>query len=124
MKEIKSIIFMAYGQRSSDGKRFIKNQQLREEFESSMAYDALFISLVTNADYAAEFVNGIIPTKMIEQMNTLVSDGPKTVLAEVPRNEPDKVEVITRAKVMGMTDQEFKALAERLRIGDAVLSDD
>ena len=33
--EFKNIILTAYGKQSDDGKRFIKNQELREEFESS-----------------------------------------------------------------------------------------
>ena len=62
--EFKNIILSSYGQRSDDGKRFIKNQQLRDEFESSEAYSTLFMELVPNAESAIEFINGVIPRDM------------------------------------------------------------
>ena len=57
----KEIILKAYGVKSDDGKRFIKSQQLRDEFTQTEAYSDLFFTLATNADEAAAFVNGIIP---------------------------------------------------------------
>lgn len=68
MDEFKKIILMAYGQRSDDGKRFIKNKALSEEFGSSEAYSELFMELVTKPDEAAAFVNGLIPAGMAEQL--------------------------------------------------------
>lgn len=38
---LKDIVLTSYGVRSEDGKRFIKNEQIREEFETSLAYEAL-----------------------------------------------------------------------------------
>ena len=69
--EFKHIVLMAYGQRSEDGKRFIKNQTLRDEFESSEAYSTLFFELVTDADAAATFMNGIIPTGLVEDVEKI-----------------------------------------------------
>ena len=57
----KEIILKAYGQKSPDGKRFIKNDELREEFSQTEAYSDLFMELSTNADKAAEFIKGITP---------------------------------------------------------------
>jgi hypothetical protein len=59
--EFKKLILMAIGQKSSDGRRFIKNDEIRQEFESCGAYDVLFMECVTDADKAAEFINGLIP---------------------------------------------------------------
>ena len=50
--EFKNIILIAYGQRSDDGKRFIKNQELRDEFASTEAYSTLFMELVMDTDSA------------------------------------------------------------------------
>lgn len=61
IKEFKRLILKAYGVKSVDGKRFIKNDQLREEFESSAAYSAIFMELATNTDAATAFANGILP---------------------------------------------------------------
>ena len=58
----KDLLLKSYGQKSLDGKRFIKNQALRDEFEQSPAYSQLFMQLATDADAASKFVNGIIPS--------------------------------------------------------------
>lgn len=64
----KEIVLRAYGERSEDGKKFIKNERLREEFEGSLAYEELMVKLVTEADFAAKFVNGIMPAGMADQI--------------------------------------------------------
>lgn len=64
----KEIVLRAYGERSGDGKKFIKNERLREEFEGSLAYEELMVKLVTEADFAAKFVNGIMPAGMADQI--------------------------------------------------------
>lgn len=67
----KKIVLKSYGQKSLDGKRFIKNDQLREEFEQTEAYSQLFMKLATDADYAAKFINGIIPADLSQQQPSL-----------------------------------------------------
>lgn len=57
----KDIILKAYGEKSLDGKRFIKSAELRDSFEQTEAYSQLFMELATNAEAAAAFVNGITP---------------------------------------------------------------
>ena len=64
----KEIVLRAYGERSEDGKKFIKNERLREEFEGSLAYEELMVKIVTEADFAAKFVNGIMPAGMADQI--------------------------------------------------------
>lgn len=61
VEAFKDLILRSYGVKSDDGKRFIKNQELRDEFVQSEAYSELFMELATNAEAAAAFVNGIIP---------------------------------------------------------------
>lgn len=61
MKEFKKIILMAYGKKSEDGRRFIKTQELRDEFVQTAAYDALFIELVTDEEAAAKFIEAVLP---------------------------------------------------------------
>jgi len=57
----KTLILKSYGIKSDDGKRFIKNQEVRDSFEQTEAYSILFMELATNADSATAFVNGIVP---------------------------------------------------------------
>jgi hypothetical protein len=62
----KRVILISYGIKSDDGKRFVKSDELRAEFESHAAYTALFIELATDAKAAADFVNGIMPSDLVE----------------------------------------------------------
>lgn len=57
----KDIILRSYGEKSADGRRFIKSPELSEAFSQTEAYVQLFEELSSDADAAAAFVNGIIP---------------------------------------------------------------
>ena len=57
----KDLILRSYGEKSQDGKRFVKNQELRDAFSQTEAYSELFMELAGNAEAAAAFVNGITP---------------------------------------------------------------
>lgn len=70
MKIFKELLLKSYGVKSPDGKRFIKNDELREEFAQTEAYSQLFMELATNADEAAAFVNGIIPADLAKEAAT------------------------------------------------------
>lgn len=60
----KDLILKAYGVKSDDGRRLIKNGSVRDEFSQTEAYSKLFMELAFDADKAAEFVNGITPNKV------------------------------------------------------------
>lgn len=56
----KDIVLKSYGKISDDGRRFIKNDEVREEFQQSKAYSTLFMELATDADAATKFIEGVI----------------------------------------------------------------
>lgn len=68
IKIFKKLILQAYGEKSSDGKRFRKTNDngvaLSLEFSETEAYSKLFMELSTDDAAAAEFVNGIIPESL------------------------------------------------------------
>lgn len=68
IKVFKDLVLKAYGQKSADGKRFIKSDELTAEFAQTEAYSQLFMELATNADAAAAFVNGIVPADLAKQV--------------------------------------------------------
>lgn len=61
MKLFKDIILGAYGVKSPDGREFIKSDELSRKFSQTEAYSKLFMELITDAEAAADFVNGIVP---------------------------------------------------------------
>ena len=57
----KDFILKSYGIKSEDGRRFIKSQQLRDEFEQSEAYSELFMQMISNEnDIQTKFINGVV----------------------------------------------------------------
>ena len=69
IKIFKDLLLKAYGQKSADGKRFIKSEEISEAFSQTEAYSMLFMELATDADAAAEFVNGIVPSDINADKN-------------------------------------------------------
>ena len=77
----KDLLLRSYGVKSPDGRRFIKNDELREEFSQTEAYSEMFIELATDAKAASDFVNGIIPADMQEQLKNMPEDMKKQIEA-------------------------------------------
>lgn len=69
----KNIIMMSVGRRSEDGKRFIKSDEITQEFMQTNAYSELFMELVTNADASAGFIRAIVPSSLSEKMDEQLS---------------------------------------------------
>ena len=60
---LNDIILTAYGKKSEDGKRFIKSEELKEEFRTSLAYEALTESFFDDEGQTlGKFVQGITST--------------------------------------------------------------
>ena len=114
--EFKNIILSSYGQRSTDGRRFIKNQTLREEFESTEAYSTLFMELVTDADKASEFVRGVIPQDLAEEAAKAIPTAP--VLASAPDVEVKEIETVTRKELEEMDALGFSVMTRRIGLGE------
>lgn len=63
----KEMILKAYGQKSPDGRRFIKSKELSEEFSQTEAYSILYMELATDDKAAAKFVNGVMPGELVQE---------------------------------------------------------
>lgn len=111
MDEFKKLVLGSYGKKSDDGTKFTKTAELREEFLSSPAYDVLFMELVTDATKAAEFVNGIIPKGLAEQVAAMPQ--PARTLNEQVEAERIKEGVeprlLTRTEATEMSHEELSS---------------
>lgn len=76
IKIFKELVLKAYGEKSPDGKRFMKSEELSTAFSQTEAYSILFMELATDSDAAAKFVNGIIPADM--DVNPAMAKLPKS----------------------------------------------
>jgi hypothetical protein len=63
----RDLLSKSVGTRSPDGKRFIRDENITADFMETNAFDEFFVELM-NADYAAEFIHGILPHQIIEKM--------------------------------------------------------
>jgi len=63
----KELLIKSYGIISDDGRRFIKNDQIREEFQQTNAYSELFMLFATDEKEASKFINEILPKNLVEQ---------------------------------------------------------
>ncbi|MCM1577928.1 MAG: hypothetical protein NC078_03915 [Ruminococcus sp.] len=70
-KLFKQIILKSYGEKSPDGKHFMKTdpdgRPLSRLFEQTEAYNVLLMELATDADTATKFVNAIVPKDIAEK---------------------------------------------------------
>ena len=60
----KQMVLKSYGEKSPDGRRFIKSDEIAQAFAQTEAYSEIFMELALNEDKAAEFVNGIMPANL------------------------------------------------------------
>lgn len=66
---LNDFVLTAYGIKSEDGKRFIKNDQIREEFKQSLAYEAFIEDFHDDSRKVLEnFIAGV--TAHIRGLNT------------------------------------------------------
>lgn len=68
IKIFKDLVLKAYGEKSPDGKRFIKSEEIATAFSQTEAYSILFMELATDAEAASKFVNGIVPSDIAKQL--------------------------------------------------------
>lgn len=72
IKIFKDLILKAYGEKSADGKQFMKIDEnghpLSNKFVQSEAYSVLFMELATDAETASQFVNGIMPAEFAKKV--------------------------------------------------------
>jgi hypothetical protein len=75
IKGMQEIIKLSYGVRSANGAKFSKSPEILADFTSSNAYSVLFMKLATDAGFASEFANGIMPDDLDLNAITRNADG-------------------------------------------------
>ena len=80
---MREFIAAAYGKRSEDGTRFIKDIRETESFLTSPAYDALLDKLLADDNFAYNFLAGLFPKDIMEKATKLVEENPGKSPAEL-----------------------------------------
>lgn len=63
---MRDIIETAYGERASDGKRFLKSPEIRNMFTEGLAYDEVIIQFLDGTTDLGKFIEGLLPKKVFE----------------------------------------------------------
>ena len=70
MEFFENFLKSAYGEKSDDGRRFMKSEEISRAFMETPAYEVLFEKLVTDSTAAAEFVNKVMRADALKQSST------------------------------------------------------
>lgn len=79
MDIFEDLIKRSYGQKSLDGRKFVKSEDVWNDFYQTEAYSVLFTELVTDAKKAADFVNNIIPKDIAGEITKIVEENPDAI---------------------------------------------
>lgn len=79
---IETLILRSYGEKTLDGKRFVKTPEMAEEFMQTPAYDELFMSILSDTDSQTNFINGVIPQSMAKEIEQTDKKQVENALAE------------------------------------------
>lgn len=59
--QVRHFILKAYGEKSEDGRRFVKSSELSKAFYETEAYDKMFMEFMEHPEKFAEFVKSVLP---------------------------------------------------------------
>lgn len=94
IRMFKKLILKSYGEKSIDGKRFIKSEELSTQFSQTEAFNMMYMKCVTDDVFANKFIENIIPKAVTEKVKNdpkamkQIEDMKKDLgLAELPSGE-------------------------------------
>lgn len=67
IRMFKKLILKSYGEKSIDGKRFIKSEELSTQFSQTEAFNMMYMKCVTDDKFANKFIENIIPKAVTEK---------------------------------------------------------
>jgi hypothetical protein len=100
---VKEIVRLSYGERSADGQRFSKSDDIWMAFKDTAAYDAFLFSLFENPEKAAQFMLAVMPNDLIQQAQ-------RATVETVPLAEPEITETtLSQAELESMSREQLLA---------------
>lgn len=109
LEKIEHLVRLAYGIRSEDGERFIKNKEVQDAFIQSAAYEEFLLDLFQNegANFNA-FIQGVFPPKLMEQIMTRIKSGEvEDPFKNLPNPESNKGEPATEQTIAAAKFNDF-----------------
>ena len=85
IRVFETIIDSSYGVKSPDGRKFIKNAEVLDDFKSTNAYSQIFLRFATDEKFTSEFINNVIPKDLSEKMAEL--EQKKENIVDMPKKD-------------------------------------
>lgn len=60
------VMMRSYGEKSADGKRFIKSPELSKAFSETAAFDIIFSEMMEDPEKALDFVQKVLPAELFQ----------------------------------------------------------
>lgn len=67
IKVFEDVVKMSYGEKSADGREFIKDPVLTKSFMQTRGYSMLFMDFITKENFASDFFNELVPNSAVIQ---------------------------------------------------------
>ncbi len=122
---LKLLMMQSVGRRMGEnGRRFVKDDDVRADFEQTGAYSALFIALATGEMPPEKFFNGIMPEDLHEKAAAMKKNMTPELTEKIssdmllekdftPKREKPTLHQYTREELLEMSDEEFAALSRK-----------
>lgn len=104
LKAFKDILTKSVGKKSEDGRRFIKNEEITNDFLQSGAYSEFFMQLVTDANSGAKFIQAVLPADLVTKSKELPAHPMAMKTAGVNRVKPKEIEYEPEIKMNPQTE--------------------
>lgn len=83
LSSTKDLIYRAYGEKSADGRRFVKTPEVKANFMETPAYSKLFMEISTDANKAVEFLNAVIPSDLAARVRKISAENPNATVDDI-----------------------------------------
>lgn len=80
MHNVRDLVLNSYGEKSEDGRRFIKTEKAREEFAQTEAFEQIYNELFDNPDAVTAFIAGVAPKGVAEATEKLRNEQKVTAI--------------------------------------------
>lgn len=62
-----NLILDAYGDRDPEGRKFVKSEEMRKDFEQSLAFSEFLMELIGDGDKLSNFITSVLPPDMVKE---------------------------------------------------------
>lgn len=74
---LKELVLRAYGEKSPDGREFMKSKEISDHFAATNAFSDIYMELSFDAKKAADFFNNLLPDDLKDRVKQYVKDHPE-----------------------------------------------